>query len=159
MWIRSRSALYIAVSFWLQQGEGGRKLLQRLGLARSVEELTSKNVYDDMILRTSRDELLKLLASREAIVLLIPSRRLWHGDHIATEMRVHDEFVGLLREAGVHFVDMRLVFEASGRPLSYYFVSDAHWNAAGHAAAAREVFKAITVKSVTRRELSDSQVR
>jgi phospholipase/lecithinase/hemolysin len=36
-------------------------------------------------------------------------------------------------------VDMKPVFEASQAPLKYYFNSDPHWTAEGHALAAREL--------------------
>ena len=94
-------------------------------------------------MNTSRDELVKLVAGRDALVLIIPSRNLWHGDYIATEQRVHEAFIRMLREAGLTVVDARPLLEASGDPLGCYFKTDPHWNARGHAIAGRELFKAI----------------
>jgi hypothetical protein len=141
-----KSALYNFLSFAVQRYEWGRSLAHRLGIGRSVDELTSKNEYSDVILQTSRDELLKITAGRDAVVLIIPSRRLWHGDNIETEKRVHDAFVKLLREAHVDLVDMRPVFEKATNPLDYYFKTDSHWNARGHEAAARELFATMAAR-------------
>jgi hypothetical protein len=52
-----------------------------MGIARSVDDLTLKNEWNETVLESSRDELLKLVSGRDALVLIIPSRRLWHGDN------------------------------------------------------------------------------
>jgi len=142
-WIKEHSALYIAASFELQRFGPTRRLLHKLGIARSIDELTGHNVWNETVLQTSRDELIKLGTGREMLVLLIPSRNLWHGAHIATEQRVHETFARMLREAGLSVLDVRPLMEAAGDPLSCYFKTDPHWNARGHALAGRALFKAI----------------
>ena len=142
-WLKQHSALYIAASYELQRFALTRKLLNKLGIARSIDELTGHNDWDETVLSTSRDELVKLVAGREALILIIPSRNLWHGDYIATEQRVHEAFIRMLREAGLTVVDARPLLEAAGDPLGCYFKTDPHWNARGHAIAGRELFKAI----------------
>ena len=77
------------------------------------------------------------------MILIIPSRNLWHGDYIATEQRVHETFIRMLREAGLNVLDVRPMMEASGDPLSCYFKTDPHWNARGHEIAGKALFKAI----------------
>jgi hypothetical protein len=142
-WFKEHSALYIAASYELQKIPLTRRLLQKAGVARSIDELTGYNEWNPKILQTSRDELVKLVAGREAIILIIPSRNLWHGDHQATEQRVHEAFVQMLREAGLTVVDVRPMIQATGNPLGCYFKTDPHWNARGHAVAAHELFKVI----------------
>jgi len=146
-WLKKHSALYIAASYELQKVALTRKLLNKLGIARSIDELTGHNEWDEAVLKGSRDELVKLVAGREAVILIIPSRNLWHGDYILTEQRVHETFVRMLREAGLNVLDVRPMMEASGDPLSCYFKTDPHWNARGHAIAARELFKAINARA------------
>jgi hypothetical protein len=142
-WLKEHSALYIAASYELQRFGPTRRLLNKLGIARSIDELTGHNDWDEKVLSTSRDELVKLVAGREAVILIVPSRNLWHGDYIATEQRVHESFIRMVREAGLNVLDVRPMMEASGDPLSCYFKTDPHWNARGHAIAGRELFKAI----------------
>jgi len=142
-WLKKHSALYIAASYGLQRLTFTRKLLNRLGIARSIDELTGHNEWDETVLGTSRDELVKLVAGRDALILIIPSRNLWHGAYIPTEQRVHETFIRMLRESGLSVMDVRPMIEASGDPLSCYFKTDPHWNARGHAIAGRELFKAI----------------
>jgi hypothetical protein len=142
-WIKGHSALYIAASFELQRFGPTRWLLHKVGIARSIDELTGHNDWDETVLQTSRDEVVKLVAGREALVLIIPSRNLWYGAYTPIEQRVHEAFVRMLREAGVSVLDVRPMMEASGDPLGCYFKTDPHWNARGHALAGRELFKAI----------------
>lgn len=142
-WLKKHSALYIAASYGLQRLTFTRKLLNRLGIARSIDELTGHNEWDETVLGASRDELVKLVAGRDALILIIPSRNLWHGAYIRTEQRVHETFIQMLREAGLSVLDVRPMIEASGDPLGCYFKTDPHWNARGHAIAGRELFKAI----------------
>jgi len=145
-WLKSHSALYIAASFSLQKVPVLRGLLERAGIARDIDQLTGKNEWNEIVLKTSRDELVKLVSGRDALLLIIPARHLWRGDNIETENRIHSAFVGLLREAGLEVLDLKPALEAQGEPLSCYFKTDPHWNARGHAVAARELFKAIQAR-------------
>ena len=142
-WFKKHSALYIAASFTLQKFTMFRSLLEKLGIARDVQALSGYNEWNETVLNTSRDELLKLVSGRDAVVLIVPSRLMWQGKNRETEIRVHEAFVKMLRDAGVEVVDPRAIMEASGAPLSYYFKTDPHWNPRGHELAARELFKAI----------------
>ena len=142
-WLKKHSALYIAASYSLQKSALTRGLLNKMGIARSIDELTGRNEWNETVLKTSRDELVKVVAGRDAIILIIPSRHLWHGDNIPTEKRIHETFIRMLREAGLNVVDVKPMLEETGAPLSCYFTTDPHWNARGHAIAGRELFKAI----------------
>jgi len=142
-WFKNHSALYIAASFELQKIPFLRRWLERSGIAREVEQLAGRNEWNETILTSSRDEVVKLVAGRDAFVVLVPSRLLWHGQNQQTELRVHEAFVRLLREAGVRVVDPKEALEKQGAPLDCYFKTDPHWNARGHAIAAQELFKAI----------------
>jgi hypothetical protein len=146
-WLKQHSALYIAASYELQKVPFTRRLLQKIGIARSIDELTGHNDWDEKVLQTSRDELVKLVASRDAVILIVPSRNLWHGNYIATEQRIHDTFIRMLREAGLTVVDPKPMMEAAGDPMSCYFKTDPHWNAKGHAIGGRELFKAIQARA------------
>jgi hypothetical protein len=49
---------------------------------------------------------------------------------------VHRSLLAALARRGANVLDLRPLFEAGGDPLAFYFASDAHWNAKGHALAA-----------------------
>jgi hypothetical protein len=138
-WFKRHSALWICTSHQIQRSQAGRALFEKLGIAKNIEALTHKNEYSPQILSTTRDELLKLTQAYNSVVLIIPSRGLWHGKNVAIEEKIHVELLGLLRAAGVRVVDMRPVFEKAGRPLAFYFSNDPHWNAAGHKLAGEEL--------------------
>lgn len=145
-WLKSHSALYIASSFALQRLSLARGLLERAGVARDIDALTGNNEWSETVLKSSRNELVKLVAGRDALILIIPSRHLWHGPRQETERRVHESFVSLLREAGLQVLDIKNAIESEGDPMSCYFKTDSHWNARGHDVAARELFRAIRAR-------------
>ena len=142
-WLKEHSALYIAASFGFQKFPLTRGLVHKMGIGHSIDELTGHNEWNETVLKTSRDELVKLVAGREAVILIIPSRNLWYGHYIQTEKRVHETFIRILRDAGLNVLDLKPNLEASGDPLNCYFKTDPHWNARGHAIAGRELFKAV----------------
>ena len=80
------------------------------------------------------------------MILIIPSRALWSGDHQASERRVHERFVGLLRQTGLTVIDMKSAFEQKGNPLGRYFITDPHWNPSGHAAAAEALLERLRTR-------------
>lgn len=145
-WLKMHSALYIAASHLLQSSTASRLLLEKLGVAHRSELLAGYNSGGEIALQTSLAHLLKLVAGRDFVVLVVPSRRLWSPDTAAVEARAHESFVRSLRAASLTVVDVRAALEAGGDPLRYYYKTDPHWNAHGHAIAARELFKVISAR-------------
>jgi hypothetical protein len=144
-WVKTHSAVWICASHQIQRFPTGRALFEKLGIAKNIEALTHPNEYSRKNMLSTRDELLKLTTNYNAIVLLIPSRGLWDGRNAPIEGKIHSEFVGLLREVNMPFVDLRPVFEQTGNPLQFYFATDQHSNAAGQAKAAEELERFIRV--------------
>lgn len=134
--IRSRSAFWNTASSTIQRYDAARAIFEKIGISRNIDQLTHKNDYTPGVMSSSREELLKILTSYHSVVLVIPSRALWHGDVRAQEEKIHQEMVQSLREAGVKVVDMKPRFEQGGDPLQYYYKTDPHWNPRGQAAAA-----------------------
>jgi hypothetical protein len=96
-------------------------------LAGSTEALT-----------TSARRVVQLARGRNAIVLIVPSRRLWVGKTAdrAEAARIHEAFIKNLKDSGMIVIDLRDRFEQSGNPLAYHFANDTHWNKEGHRLAA-----------------------
>lgn len=144
---KTHSAVYLAFSYELQKIPVLKRFLEKKGLARDIEGLVHKNVLDEQVLRSSRDEILKMVHSvNSAVVLVIPSRMLWAGAHHAVELAVHERMIDLLKSAGVEVVDMRPYLEKGGKPLDYYFKTDPHWNKEGHALAAQALAEYLKVR-------------
>lgn len=140
--LQTRSALYLACSYELQRIPALRSLFERLGISRDINELTLQNIYNENILDSSARQCVELAntAGREqARFILIPSLALWVGDNQKTEAVIHDAFASRLRAEGLHVLDLKPGFDATGRARSYYFTTDAHWNADGHALAAQHI--------------------
>jgi hypothetical protein len=135
-WFYAHSALWRCCSHTLQRHDAVRGVFERLGVARSVDQLTHKNEASPQVVASSRNLLGQIATNQHTLLLLIPSRANWHGQGTAQEQETHRLFVEKLREAGLPFVDMKPVFEATGRPLDFYYRNDPHWNPQGHAAAA-----------------------
>ena len=144
---KSHSAVYLAFSYELQKVPAFRRFFEQNGLARDVEGLTHKNVLDEQVLASSKNEIMKIVRSVDsAVVLIIPSRMLWSGEHQGTELAIHERLIARLQREGVKIVDMRPYFEKDGHPLDYYFKTDPHWNKEGHALAAQALADYFKVK-------------
>ncbi|HMP89048.1 MAG TPA: SGNH/GDSL hydrolase family protein [Kiritimatiellia bacterium] len=140
--LQSRSAVYLACSYELQQIPALRRMFEKAGIARDINELTLQNIYDQDVLISSADmcrQLAELVNPNQAWFVIIPSLALWIGDHRESEARIQTEFIDLLKERGLRVLDLTPAFEATGRPRDFYFETDAHWNAAGHAMAAEQI--------------------
>ena len=73
------------------------------------------------------------------LAVLIPSRALWVGAGRDREDRLHRRFLAALQARGIDVLDLRPLLEAGGRPLSFHFANDGHWNAEGHRLAAEAI--------------------
>lgn len=140
-WLQTHSALYLFLSQSIQSNGLLRSIAEKTGASNANTDDVPKNIYTEQMLATCRDELLKALVGREAIVLIIPSRALWKGGNEATERKVQERFIALVRDAGIKVVDPTPRFEEHGKPLDYYFTTDPHWTPEGHRIAAEELIK------------------
>ena len=145
-WIKMHFALYNAASHILQAKLHAGALLEKVGIARDIEQTTVTHQFSEPAVVSSRDEVLRLARDYQIVVLIIPSRALWHGKNVESERKIHERFVQLLGEAGLQVVDMRPVFEASGNPLDFYFKKDSHWTPKAHAAAGEALARAFGAK-------------
>ncbi len=148
-WLRSHSALFLAAAHGSQKVLFLRRTLERFGLAADGEMPTRLTTFDEAVLVSCRDEVQRLAAGRELVVLLIPDRGLWLAGDQETRRRIHTRLAELLRETGLRVVDPLPRFEREGTPLQFYFQADAHWNARGHQLAAEELLAALKLPAAT----------
>lgn len=145
-WIKTHSALYLFLSYELNTRPATRRIFEKLGLSRNIDQLTHKNDDDPAAIdATARAAAVLLAGHDDGLVLLIPSRALWHGGHRDSERAIHEKVATSLQAQHLRVIDMKTVFEnASTNPLAFYFVTDSHWNAEGHRLAAETLATAIT---------------
>ena len=137
--LAEHSALFVMMTHVVHQTPGLRQFAVRLGLIRpNLEGIGDVQGDANAALASSARRLLHLVSGRDAIVLIIPSRRLWVGENRqrAEAARLHTKFVNILRNSGLTVADMRERLESAGNPLSYHFANDGHWNKEGHRLAA-----------------------
>jgi SGNH hydrolase-like domain, acetyltransferase AlgX len=138
-------ALYALLTHAVHQTTWLRDVAVQLGLiSPNLEGIGDENVSREA-LSSSAFRLVQLVAGRNAVIVIIPSRRLWVGE-MARRMkaaRVHTAFIDNLRTYGMNVVDMRDRLEVGANPLSYHFVNDGHWNEAGHRLAAEALSEAL----------------
>ncbi len=145
-WLQTHSAVYLACSYELQRIPALRRFFERVGIARDINQLTLQNIYDEDVLNSSVERaarLAELIHPDRTWFILIPSLALWVGDNQETERRIHDTFAERLRARGLRVIDLKPAFDAEPNPRRYYFETDAHWNADGHAFAARLIADAM----------------
>jgi len=144
-WLRQRSALYVFLSYKLQENRRLRHFFENIGIARRIDgELLPANLLSDDAIASSADYLVELTGGyRNVVVLIIPSRGLWAGKYQDIEKRVHGKFIALLDAKSVKVLDLRPIFEATGRPMAFTYESDPHWNEDGHRLAAQALNKYI----------------
>jgi hypothetical protein len=148
-WLKAHSALYITASFALQASSTTRRWMEKIGLANDLVAMDAnrRSRLDEAVLKTGRDELVKLAAqSPDTLIVICPTRRLWLGRNAQTEAQINAAFVQMCRDAGLTVVEPNSVFDKDPNPLSFYFEHDPHWNPRGHEAAAEELFKAIQAR-------------
>ncbi len=136
--LQGRSAIYLALSYEIQRYRPLRKLCEKLGISRDINQLTLRNIYDEEVLASSLQKVKDLsqgFAPGQFRIMIIPTLGLWIGDSQDEERRIHEAFVRSLRDAGFSVLDMKPIMEADGNPRIYHFETDAHWNQAGHAFA------------------------
>lgn len=150
LYLSRRSAAYVAISTVVHQNPILKGMAVRSGLL--VENIAgmSKNVFSETIIGSSIHKLAEITRPYDATVLIIPSRGLWVGNNTPTEKLVHDRFVASLKEAGLDVVDMRPIFEKTGKPIQFHFKNDGHWNSLGHRKAAEVLAAHILSKAEQR---------
>jgi hypothetical protein len=143
--LSEHSALYVCLTHAVHQTKWLKRIAVQFGLIIPNHEAIGDENVSAEALTTSVLRLLQLVAGRNAIVLIIPSRRLWVGDadRRAQAASVHARFVDISRASGLQVLDLRDRFERTGNPLSYHFTNDGHWNKGGHWLASKALLNAI----------------
>lgn len=136
-------AIYNVVISLFHQNPMLKALAGKFGIMDRYPDGINRTVYSEEILKKSSARLRQLQSNCQIptiTLVIIPSRALWIGEHRAIELKVHQDFVRLLRNQGFNVIDLRPAFEEGGEPLQYHFENDGHWNEKGHLKAAEIIF-------------------
>ncbi len=145
-WLTRRSAAYNAIKNVVHESGPLQKMALKLRLITRPVDRAIRQSYSRALVESSADRLAEMVAAcgvARAVVVVIPSRRLWMGDDRDVYSRIHNEFVVLAKDRGLTVVDLRAALEEGGDPLSYHFQYDGHWNQRGHRKAAEEIAAAL----------------
>ena len=101
--LKRRSALFLAVWHHLHQNSRTRQWLAQARLTSPAALKHNYLPYDEAVLQSSRDEVLRIAQGREVVVLLVPSVGLWLPRDPATEQRI----LALFEERPEEAADLR----------------------------------------------------
>jgi hypothetical protein len=134
---RLRSTAYNLLAFSIRENSYSNKIATIMGLNQRGEVFSYYPTYDKKVIDSSINKLVRIAKKFDTIILIIPSRWLWVGNHISVADKIHREFVDQLTKSGLKFIDLRPYLETGGSPMQYHFKNDAHWNVRGHRLAAQ----------------------
>lgn len=133
----SHSALYFMTTSLIQQQPELRALALRFGLVVPIQAPAQRHI-DEASLKSAVARLQRISKRWHVLVAVIPHRGVWIGNDRERESALHSDFIARMRAAGIDVLDLKPVWE-EGDPLARHFINDAHWNATGHALAARAI--------------------
>lgn len=136
------SALYFLVTQTLNDVGWLRRALVRVGLIRTIEQVSGGAPGNDAVAATA-SRLAELDKAYDLTVMLIPSRGLWLGERRGETLESHRRVKAALEDRGIRVVDPKPQLESSGNPLRYHFRNDGHWNPEGHKVVARALRDAL----------------
>jgi hypothetical protein len=145
-WLRDHSALYFIATGQVHNNPLLRAVATGLGLVKPNLAGIHEHKFSPEAVTSSADQLSAIARDYETLVLIIPSRALWHGAGTKEESHRHEAFVAALNEHGLDVLDLRPLMEAGGAPLSFHFANDGHWRPAGHDLAARALAERVRAR-------------
>jgi hypothetical protein len=145
-WLRDNSTLYFLLTSQVHNNALLTDLAVRLGLLKPNLEGIHHSVFDEAAIASTANLIAEIGARYDLLVMIIPSRALWHGPSQAEEAHRHNALMAALKVRQVDVVDLRPVMEADGAPLSYYFLNDGHWRASGHDLASRALAERVRTR-------------
>lgn len=143
-WLNQKSCLYNFIAIQMQSNEKLRSVLIKIGVVRDGITSYEFKGSSEQELNTSLEQLKKLIAGYESLVILIPSRMNWIEGKEVIASESHEKFKSLLESNDIPFLDMKTFIEmhGEGRPLeTLHFEKDGHWNNNGHQVAADMIFR------------------
>lgn len=98
--------------------------------------------FSNKVINSTVNKLKNISKDYNSIILVIPSRALWYGDHMVEADQIHKTFINKLKNNKFDYLDLRKVFEKNDDPLkNLHLFNDGHWNSKGHEITAKEIFE------------------
>ncbi|MFL2780594.1 MAG: hypothetical protein ACJZ9G_00035 [Rhodospirillales bacterium] len=145
--LRNNSALYFLITSVVHMNPTLKNIGQTLGLIVNNYDAVRMNNYDVQKITASARQLHLFAKKIRTLVLIIPSRGLWVGNRNNRKIasQIHESFISEIKKLNIDYVDMRQVFESSGKPMTYHFRHDGHWTKEAHNKAGRELERKINI--------------
>ena len=138
-WLHRNISLYQFVAKIATRDLPLTDFLKRVGVIEKVIPTAAARTSDVSVTKTTNFIKEFKKNADELVIVLIPSRYLWHGNDNDRKsyQKLHNEIVSSLQNKGLMFIDLLPTFEKVENPLSsYHFKYDGHWNKRGHLLAA-----------------------
>lgn len=139
IYLTEHSATYFLLTTLIQNNSFLKNIAVSLGLIVPNLQGIHETHYDEVAIQSTIRHIQELFSNENIIVVTIPNRALWHGEHQKDADKIHNAIISGLKTSKINFIDLRPFFEEGDNPLQYHFKNDGHWSPAGHDLAARKI--------------------
>lgn len=142
-WLHQKSCLYNFIAVNFKTNPAIRDFSIKIGLIKDVVGGTEFRTKTERELKSSYQQLEKIIEGNQSLVVLIPSRMIWVEHRKDIALASHENFKNILDIHQIQYLDLKPIFEEySSDPLhELHYIEDGHWNKKGHEIAAHAIFK------------------
>ena len=140
--LTQNSSFYFIITRTAHRNEMLRDMFIKLKLINPNLDYIYYTKFSNKVINSTVNKLKNISKDYNSIILVIPSRALWYGDHMVEADQIHKTFINKLKNNKFDYLDLRKVFEKNDDPLkNLHLFNDGHWNIKGHEITAKEIFE------------------
>ena len=140
--LTQNSSFYFIITRTAHRNEMLRNMFIKLKLINPNLDYIYYTKFSNKVIDSTVNKLKNISKDYNSIILIIPSRALWYGDHMDEADQIHKTFINKLKNDKFDYLDLREIFEKNNNPLkNLHLFNDGHWNIKGHEIAAKEIFE------------------
>ncbi len=140
--LTQNSSFYFIITRTAHRNAMLRNMFIKLKLINPNLDYIYYTKFSNKVINSTVNKLKNISKDYNSIILVIPSRALWYGDHMDEADQIHKTFINKLKNDKFDYLDLREVFEKNNDPLkNLHLFNDGHWNSKGHELAAKEIFE------------------
>ena len=135
--LTQNSSFYFIITRTAHRNKMLRNMFIKLTLINPNLDYIYYTKFSNKVINSTVNKLKNISKDYNSIILVIPSRALWYGDHMVEADQIHKTFINKF-----DYLDLRKVFEKNDDPLkNLHLFNDGHWNSKGHEITAKEIFE------------------